>query len=78
MPCRHVSIFSRFLEMVSEKYTMTANLAISDGWNWNTPLMPSHRVALLAVMASGLWGIMTSISKNSASPTSSRPAPRQR
>ena len=68
MPCRHVSIFSRFLEMVSEKYTMTANLAISDGWNWNTPLMPSHRVALLEVMASGLWGMMTSLFMDSGGP----------
>ena len=57
---------------------MTASLAISDGWKENTPSIPSQRVALLAVMASGLWGMMTSISKNSASPTSSRPAPRQR
>ena len=34
----------------------TANLAISEGWNWKMPWMPSQRVALLAVMASGLWG----------------------
>ena len=57
---------------------MTASFAISDGWNWNTPLMPSQRVALLAVMASGLWGMMTRISRNSARPTSIRDAPRQR
>jgi len=57
---------------------MTASLAISDGWNWNTPLMPSQRVALLAVMASGLWGMMTRISRKSANPTSMREAPRQR
>ena len=57
---------------------MTASLAISDGWNWNTPLMPSHRVALLEVMASGLWGMMTRISRNSAKPTKIRAPPRQR
>ena len=57
---------------------MTASLAISEGWNWNTPLMPSQRVALLEVMARGLWGMMTRISRNSAKPTRMRDAPRQR
>ena len=49
------------------------NLAGGKAWAFM-----GHRVALLAVMASGLWGIMTRISRNSASPTSIREAPRQR
>ena len=49
MPYRKVRILSFFLEMLSAKYSTTAILAISEGWNWKeVPGMPSHRTALLA------------------------------
>ena len=69
MPYRKVRILSFFLEILSPKYSTTASLAISEGWNWKeVPGMPSHRTALLARMPSSLpyWlgpGRITSTSR---------------
>ena len=79
MPSLNVRILSFFLEMLSEKYRMTATFAISDGWNWNeVPGMPSQRVACLWVSASGLWGISTSTSRITDRYSSGFAAPRNR
>ena len=58
---------------------MTASLATSEGWNCkDVPLMPSQRVALLAVMAKGLWGMMTTNSRRMEAMSIPFPAHRKR
>ena len=49
IPYRVVRILSFFLEMLSEKYSTTANFAISEGWKVNSSPTPIQRVALLRV-----------------------------
>ena len=72
-------ILSFFLEMVSEKYSTTAILATSEGWNWKLVFwMPSQRVALFRVRAMGLPGMITSTSSTMERYSSGFAAPRNR
>ena len=65
--------------MLSEKYSTTATLATSDGWNCKeVPGIPSQRVALLRVMAMGLWGMSTKTSNMMDKNSSGWARPRNR
>ena len=58
---------------------MTANLAISDGWNWNTPLMPSQRVASVGGDGQRVVGDDDQYQQEQRpAPPAAVPAPRQR
>ena len=64
-----VSIRFFFLDMLSAKNTITASLAISEGWKVSTPFFPSQRVAPFSLMPRP--GTSTSSRRNRDMPTSS-------